>query len=293
MRYIDINKLQPIAEELGWNDIKNNHMRVMNEMTPAERKTYINSHPDWNKFQSAMLALSYNKCWYSEAPIGNSDFVIDHFRPKNRAKQKENYADPDSETIINKKNGYWWLAYDYTNYRLCGTLANSLRRDRLGDDDTVKGKGDFFPLDKANGRIANDKENVACEVPILLDPTNPVDVTLLTFDEGEPIPATTDEYEIDRVKQSIFYYHLDLEQLNRDRKIVWENCERHIKDAKESIDNAQTRQEKRRMMKKCFEELRRLANPEYSDYTSTAKACIVVYSEIEGYAWLKNLLRTL
>ncbi len=293
MRYIDINKLQPVAEEIEWNAIKDTHLQEMGGKTPAERKDYINTHPDWNKFQKAMLDLSHNKCWYSEAPIGNSDFFIDHFRPKNRARQKIDITDPNSEIITNKENGYWWLAYEWKNYRLSGLYANSLRRDRLGDDDIVKGKGDYFPLDLENGRVANDNENVACEVPILLDPTDPVDVTLVTFDEGEPIPATTNEYEIDRVKQSIFYYHLDLDQLNRARKIVWENCERHIKDAKESIDNAQTIIEKKNMMKKCFDELRRLTNPEYSDYTSTAKACIMVYSELDGYLWLRNLVRTL
>ena len=38
------------------------------------------------------------KCWYSEAPIGNGIFEIDHFRPKNRARQ-----DDEESTINNIK----------------------------------------------------------------------------------------------------------------------------------------------------------------------------------------------
>lgn len=265
----------------------------MASLTDAERKIYINNHPDWNTFQPAMLAMSHNKCWYSEAPIGNGDLEVDHFRPKNKSKQKVNYINPSSKSVVHKENGYWWKAYDWDNYRLAGALANKLRRDRLGDCQDVKGKGDYFPLDLTLGKVADDEEHISCEEPILLDPTNPADVCLLTFDKGVPVPATTDEDEIDRVKQSIFYYHLDLDQLNTARKIVWDDCVDQIKDAKESIDNSRTPVDKKNMMKKCFKELRKLVDSERKAYTSTAKACIMVYTELEGYSWLKNLYRTL
>ena len=46
-------------------------------------------------------------------------------------------------------------------------------------------------------------------------------------------------------------------------------------------------------MKKCFIELRKLVDFERKPYTSTAKACLMVYSELDGYSWLKNLVRTM
>jgi hypothetical protein len=293
MRYIDINRLEDTARAIGWESIKKTHTIAMNGLSISAKKEYITNHPDWNLLQSAMLDLSHNKCWYSEAPIGNSDLEVDHFRPKNRSKQKIDYSDPQSKSLFHKKNGYYWLAYDWTNYRLSGAYANKLRRDRLGDCEDVKGKGDYFPLDLDLGRIANDEEDISCEEPILLDPTNPVDVCLLTFDKGIPIPATTDADEIERVKQSIFYYHLDLEQLNTARKIVWDDCEEQIRDAKSAIDNSRTPDSKKAMMMKCFKELRKLVDSSRKSYTSTAKACIMVYSELSGYDWLKNLVRTL
>ena len=292
MRYIDNGKLEQRADDINWDTIRQGHLDNMANLSVAERKVYTTSHPDWNLFQPSMLVLSHHKCWYSEAPIGNSDFEVDHFRPKNKAKQKIDYTNEKSKSIVHKENGYWWKAYDWDNYRLSGALANKLRRDRLGECDDVKGKGDYFPLDLMLGRVASDQENLACEEPILLDPTNPVDVTLLTFDKGIAIPATTDEDEIDRVKQSIFYYHLDLDQLNTARKIVWDDCVDQIKDAKASIDNS-LNADKKAMMKKCFKELRKLVDSERKSYTSTARACLMVYAELNGYSWLKNLVRTL
>ena len=292
MRYIDNNTLEQVVLDKGWDAVRQNHLDNMVKLSVADRKSYIRDNPDWNIFQSNMLALSHNKCWYSESPIGNGDFEVDHFRPKNKSKQKIDYTHPKSKSIVHKENGYWWKAYDWDNYRLAGALANKLRRDRLGDCEDVKGKGDYFPLDLVLGRVANDEENLSCEESLLLDPTNPVDVSLLTFDKGIAIPATTDDDEVDRVKQSIFYYHLDLDQLNTARKIVWDDCVAQIKDAKKNIDNSAPAV-KKAMVRKCFEELIKLVNSERKSYTSTAKACLMVYSELDGYHWLKNLVRTL
>jgi len=293
MRYIDKHKFEEAAEAINWAEIKQTHNTVIRQLSPSERKAYIKNHPDWNLLQPAMLKLSFNKCWYSEANIGNGDFVVDHFRPKNRAKIKINYRDPNSKTKVIKTNGYWWKAYDWDNYRISGALSNIRRSDRLCKSETVKGKGDYFPIDLINGRIAEDEEHTGCEIPLLLDPLNYFDVGLLTFDNGIPIPATEDDFEMERVYQSIYYYHLDLDQLNTERKIVWNNCVVHMKDAKDAIINSQTLAEKYRMTNKCYEELAKLIDPEINSFTSTAKACLMVYCELEEFKWLKNFVRTL
>lgn len=293
MRHINLNKFREKVEAFGWETIKQTQIVAMTGMTVVEKKEYIRTHPVWNELQPIMLELSNNKCWYSDSPIGNSDFEVDHFRPKSESKEKIDYNNPKSKSTILKENGYWWLAYNWDNFRLAGAYANKLRRDRLQDNADVKGKGAYFPLDLINGRVANDEEDCSCEVPILLDPLEPDDVCLLTFDKGIAIPATTDGDEIDRVKKTIFYYHLDLDQLEKDRKITWDDCVEQIEDAKKAIDSTLNFGEKKSMMKKCFKELRKLVDPEKRSFTSTAKACLMVYSELSGYEWLKNLLRTI
>ena len=294
MRFIDINKLQETSDNIGWAAKRQAHLDAMRSMTPKQRKAYINNNPDWNEFQPAMMALSNNKCWYSEGPIGNNDFNVDHFRPKNRAVYSTDLKNPKSKLVVTKANGYWWKAYDWDNFRLTGNLSNIRRSDRLNPKNGVKGKGNYFPLDLTNGgRIANDEENVSCEIPILLDPTQQGEVGLLTFDgNGEVMSAGENAYEDLRVMHSIFYYHLDLEQLNRERKIAWDDCEKEIKNGKKTIDEAPNEAAKRLMLNHCFSRLKEyIGNPDRS-YLAVSKACIMVHSELNGYNWLKRFVRS-
>jgi hypothetical protein len=101
MRYIDIHKIVDSVNLLDWEEIRQSHLNTMDGMSVSDRKQYITNHPDWNKLQAVMLGLSHNKCWYSEAPIGNGDLEVDHFRPKNKSKQKIDYNIPKSKSITN------------------------------------------------------------------------------------------------------------------------------------------------------------------------------------------------
>ncbi|MTI20386.1 hypothetical protein E1176_05065 [Fulvivirga sp. RKSG066] len=292
MRHIDRNRFSTAVAEFGWDAIKQAQIDAMNGMTIEQKKEYIRNHPEWNQLQPIMLGLSHNKCWYSEAPIGNGDLEVDHFRPKSRAKEKVDYTDSKSDSITHKPNGYWWLAYEWSNYRLSGALANKRRRDRLGDCEEVHGKGDYFPLDCSDvGRVANDEENVACEIPVLLDPLNEEDVSLLTFDaNGEVLSAGENDYEHNRVLQSIFYYHLDLEQLNKQRLMAWKDCEREILEIKDLIDNAPDERARRLAVGSCLKRLSDYVRNPDRPFTSVAKSCVMVYAELEGFIWLKRFV---
>ena len=294
MRYIDRNIFQQTVNDFGWEAIKQAQLQAMNGMNIDEKKEYIRNHPEWNQLQPIMLSLSNNKCWYSEAPIGNGDLEIDHFRPKSRSKQKLDYTDPKSTSITHNPNGYWWLAYEWYNYRLSGSLANKRRRDRLGNGEEVHGKGDYFPLDCDDvGRVANDEENTNCEIPILLDPLNREDVSLLTFDSnGEVISAGMDDYEHNRVLQTIFYYHLDLEQLNKERLAAWKDCEREILEIKEQIDTSPDERARRLIVNSCLRRLVDYVKSPDRSYTSAMKACIKVHAELDGFIWLKRFRDT-
>ncbi len=294
MKFIDINKLSQTAIDIGWDKIEQDHLVAMKRLGAKERKAYITANPDWNKFQAAMMALSSNKCWYSEAPAGNNDLSIEHFRPKNKAYYSEDYKDPNGRIVITKPNGYWWKAYSWDNYRLAGTYANIRRSDRLNEDG-VKGKGNFFPLDLSGvGRIADDEESVVCEIPILLDPTVEEDIGLLTFDEnGEAISAGVNDYEHNRVIQSIFYYHLDLDQLQRERVMAWKDCERQIKAVKQMIDDAPDERARRIVVSKGLKDIKDyIKNPD-RPYSAVIKACVMLYAELDGYnVWLKRFVRS-
>src|SRR4029453_4038639 len=93
---------------------------------PADRAAIIDDPANqalWKELREELLAMSYDKCWFSEARSCFDYLHVEHFRPKKSAKNKEG----------SMRDGYWWLAFDFRNYRLCGGVGNT-------------SKGVWFPL---------------------------------------------------------------------------------------------------------------------------------------------------
>lgn len=278
MRHIDKSIVSQFAKKIGWAEKEKAHFEAIEDLSPNERSAYFNGHRDWNEFQPIMIQEFGYKCWYSEAKIGSGDFEIDHFRPKNRSRQH------DGAEL--KKNGYWWLAYNWENFRLSGSLINKRRRDRLNDCNDVEGKGDYFPLyldAEERGTIAEDCSPITCELPILLDPFCSYDVDLISFDEnGEVITNSNNPLDEFRALKSIEFYHLDLDQLNYLRSQIWNNCVEEIEDAKKGYFESQFEHQKRDCLDKCFRNLKRMCDKK-SEFSSVAITCVKLYSKLEGY----------
>lgn len=274
MRHINQEDLRTAVKALDWKNRQKAHFNAIKGLTPDQRSQYFNANRDWNDFQKAMMSLYGLKCWYSEALIGAGDFQIDHFRPKNRSRQYD--------TTILKENGYWWLAYDWKNFRLSGGLCNLRRKDRLNSSEEVKGKGDYFPLDMKEGKLAPDCESYKCELPILLDPVDEYDVGLLSFDgNGEILPFGAGK-EKERAKWSITLYHLDLEQLNRQRAEVWNDCKIYIEEGNEAYHNTQNEFQRRDAMRFFYRELRKRTDRK-APFSSVAVTCVRTYSALDDY----------
>ncbi|RDC62369.1 AAA family ATPase [Adhaeribacter pallidiroseus] len=296
IKFTDVSKkhLEPLLfndpktgeQYINWEDVEKKHLENIKSLSVSEKKEYISKNSDWNILQKIMMEEYGNKCWYSEAPIGNGELEIDHFRPKNRARQD------DEKSIINKDNGYWWLAYNFKNFRLSGALANKRRRDRLKENSEVEGKGDIFPLDLDNGKIAEDECSTFCEKPLLLDPIIASDVGLLTFDEGGTIyanPLIKNDFDKKRVETSIILYHLNLDQLETARQQVWSECSGVIEDAFLYYTQSDSEEAIKLALKTCAETINRRINPK-ADYSSVAKACLNLYRKREGYCEIIELL---
>ena len=109
--------------------------------------------------------------------------------------------------------GYWWLAFEWRNYRYSCTFCNSRRVDL--DGGTEGGKHDHFPLFDETRRARTPAEDLDQEQPFLLDPCDPADPVLLWFDEdGRPVPSPTTCPDVDcylgqRALISIRLLHLD------------------------------------------------------------------------------------
>ncbi|MES1181550.1 MAG: hypothetical protein ABUL44_02020, partial [Flavobacterium sp.] len=190
--------------------------------TLQEKLDFIDENEIWQDKDlfNALSGVMDGKCWYSEAKDLMSDRDIDHFRPKKKAKNKDNV----------ERDGYWFLAYDWENYRFSSIYSNRLRKDKLTDEDEAYGKGIYFPI-KAGTLAASTKRKLADERPYLIDPTIKADAALISFNSfGKVVPSIPKKFiwEVERVNASIDYYHLNHSPLRSARKTKWEACQRSI-----------------------------------------------------------------
>jgi 5-methylcytosine-specific restriction endonuclease McrA len=173
---------------------------ISNENDPARRKRLIESHRlKWVAFRTAFETLSHCKCWYTESKNPGTDDDIDHFRPKGRVEEDENHG------------GYYWMALDWTNFRLSCHRANRLRRAQ--ETGKTHGKSDHFPLQDPSKRARTPTESLAAEAPLILDPCDPFDPPKLTF-KSDGTVGVSPKYEDDdfvkkQVEASRNYLHLD------------------------------------------------------------------------------------
>lgn len=200
--------------------------------TEAEKKEYIeNNSNKWSNIRSALWQLGNMKCWYSEDRIQEGEGEVEHYRPK-------------GNVCKSKHKGYWWLAFDWHNYRLSHPTCNKRRTDFLTKKKA--GKGMYFPLKDESLRAYNSTD-IKNEEPVLLDPTNASDVKLICYNlfSGKPEYSpycNSDSWKMNRVEETIGYYHLDEGTWNKNRfdiaKAVDSLCKK-INEAKSKGDDSE------------------------------------------------------
>lgn len=227
MRYIDTTDL--LVKQVNWGN-------------PPERWKDPILRRDFKDF-------FYKKCWYSEASIAMNDVHIDHFRPKARVVQYEQY---DFNSPL-KDVGYHWLKNDVTNYRASCAFCNR----KTGDG----GKQNYFPLQPGSPHLTpNGREE---EKPLLLDPCNEEDVKLLSFFGKDVVCASMRDEDSDRVEASRIIYNLDHPDIVYMRSKVWESVSQ-IVSAYDAGDMNQA---------ECVRQLRTAIARE-TPYSACAIACV-------------------
>ncbi|EAQ7220493.1 hypothetical protein FKH33_11850 [Salmonella enterica] len=200
----------------------------------------------WREFYKLLPEPLKRKCWYCEAEEIRSDMPVDHFRPKNKVEDDKQH------------DGYWWLAFDWQNYRCACTFCNS----RRVFDDTEGGKACRFPLENPDERAFTpaDQNKLNNERPYFLDPFNPDDEKLLWFDnDGLPLAKSSATVEQQtKVQNSIEIFHLHESRIVRARNIVRLEVERQVRKIKTN-DNVQEAKAKLRRMVRDTEKLSRAA----------------------------------
>jgi hypothetical protein len=208
MRYIDIDELW--TEELqAFEATAQTHLQELRTLEPGARGQYIADNANWTQLKDRLAALSFGKCWYSECRSLGGDRDVDHYRPKGKIRRYPRWPETDAEP---QHEGYWWVAFNWKNYRYSCRFCNAPRRNP--DTDQVGGKWSYFPVRDENGRVHNECEfeDLEDEHPLILDPTDAHDVDLLTFDDfGRPKPRSQDvgSWEYKRTEQTILLLNLD------------------------------------------------------------------------------------
>jgi len=180
----------------------------------AARDAIIDGNDEvWKKLRSWLLSLSHDKCWYSEARDVFSVLEVEHYRPKTWVKRKPKAV---------QKDGYWWLAFDWSNYRMCGKMGNAK-------------KGVFFPLSAASLECTYGGLSIENEIPLLLDPVVPGDPKLLSFNEdGAAVPHNdANFFDRLRVEETVNRLNLDYGRLKKARQRIWNRCWQLIEDCRE------------------------------------------------------------
>lgn len=279
MRYIDLSQIEIPPE---WLEKADKLRKEINSITdPADRAEYINKHPMWAELKNVLEKISHNKCWYSEAKASLSLYDVDHFRPKGEVRKC-----PLVDSVENE-NGYWWLSYDWTNYRLSGQICNRPNKDR--EDGKTKGKHNYFPLRKGSSIASEPDDDLTAEVKYLLDPTDEDDPSFITFDNtGEVYPSTTnDTWEYQRAIISIDLLNLNFERLTGKRREVWIYCTRLINQAQNIMaeSNNITQAKLLYKLKEIRNQIKELLKPE-AELSSVARACLLK----SDYFWARNLV---
>lgn len=228
---------------------------LLEKIDPDERAAMIkksSSQHIWKDLKPWLLALSFGKCWYSEARDIGSFRDVDHFRPKGRVVELD-----ESE-----QEGYSWLTFDWENYRIACDLCNKRNLDASG---VLRGKADYFPLRNPATRAKTPAE-LPQEEPYLLDPVVSGDPDLLSFDQdGRVVAAEADGWNADRAALTIRVLHLDHPGFDDARKQVCNLCHRYITRLLRHVDAGP-------------------GNPDFDDALDDLRGLIVPQAEFAGAA---------
>ena len=254
MRHIQLDSKRPSRR---WLTRAKNALDLLKTAQNSEdRKAMIDAHSSvWSDLKQWLLSLSDGKCWFSEAEDIFSYLHVEHYRPKKTAKDEDG----------TQHDGYWWLTFDWQNFRICGSVGNT-------------SKGTFFPLRPGCARIQNVSGDLRLEDPKLLDPTDDSDPNLLSFDqEGKAkVAPGVIGWNKERVDYSIKRLKLDFPPLEEKRKVIWSECFNRIKKYEEELSKWEDTGSPiaRQMSKEHAKAIRKMIQPG-QELSSVARACIL------------------
>ena len=218
MQFIDLERLEPHVRDL-LPPLEEAHHRVMAEQDPVRRRALIERYRrHWVALRDAFEVFSNGKCWYVDCRNPGINNEIDHYRPKLGVREDPTHP------------GYYWLAFDWRNFRLSCHRANCLSRNP--EAPITGGKADHFPILNPTERARTPNDDIASEQPALLDPTDPIDPTLLWFrPNGEVALSPSLNHDLTvrkRFELTRLHLHLDWPRFREERVVLYNSIRRTV-----------------------------------------------------------------
>lgn len=127
----------------------------------------------WQDLKPNFMKAQYQKCGYCEIQV-SAHGDVEHYRPKSEVQHltAEGTELANSRKLRGRKRpaitekGYWWLAYEWSNYLLSCAICNQKYKSALfpvAPDRTVRQHDKFIALDPSEVELKNEK-------PLLLNP---------------------------------------------------------------------------------------------------------------------------
>ncbi len=203
----------------AWLDKAKRRTQVMVEKGFFEEKSSI-----WHIVKSIYMKVQNNKCVFCERQFegvdsGKIEHDLEHFRPKGKvdAWPAGGNSSPryDFATGDEFAPGYYWLAYNLTNYAAACKVCNSVFKKA------------FFPISASRAELPRNTQNgfelgkLADEQPFLCYPLGETDddpEDLITFRATTAVPVHAVGHKHARAKVMIDFFGLnEREQLHRER----------------------------------------------------------------------------
>lgn len=302
MRFIDLERLEELPDWPPGRRPYPNYTPQQWRERLAKARTELNNAPDsearskiftrysdlWSEVKVHLRVQSHDKCWYCETSTRSFPGDIDHYRPKGKVTESAGHP------------GYWWLAFEWRNWRFVCRYCNSPNKDL--ETGKVSGKGNKFPLlyDDESRRIKSPDayeayEELWSENPALLDPTEREDISLITFtSEGLPEPVEKDEKRTTykRAKASIETYFLDNTRLKNERKKIYAQVTRHVEKYDRYMRKWETGHNRSdyTIAREAGKALGRMIAPD-AEYSMTAIDYLQQYLRLHpDWSWINTLL---
>lgn len=216
MRFIDRTLLKVSTTWQNRADTLTLRLQALDQSNPElfrRLRNEVFENEIWKELKTVLGSLSNKKCWYCESKIDRNHGGVDHFRPKSGVTGEQDHL------------GYWWLAYESSNFRLSCEKCNSLSKH-------ARGKQNQFPL-LADSPRAKQLGQESYERVALIDPCVLAEHLLIIFDErGIPQPAiseATDSVLFHRVLESIRIYYLDKYSTCKNRQTLMDEVENTVR----------------------------------------------------------------